>query len=742
MTETIGIAVCRNFLPELRAIIQRENWKEVVPIEFPASCGRPRLSERSLGDLLAPAFASCRVIHVFGSVCLQDLTGTVDGRIVIHRRDQCFSLVACETLQRVMQREGGYLLTPGWLADWPERMKRDGFDQASAREFFGESIKRLVLLDTRVNQDCRKRFAEFRDYLALPGQIEDVGLNHMTAMLQVVVAGEREMRERRHSEELLRESQKKVSEAMMMSDVLGRLAQTRDESEIVNLLFSFCRMLFSPRTMAFLGFTDDAGAFLNAVPAPGSEEEAALLRRRLSGYSAPYGKTSSEKGYYLRIPYGNEILGVVEFEEFAHQRYIDRYLDLSLRMNPVVGLALANARAYARLLRQIEEIRTLRDEAEKANRAKSEFLANTSHELRNSMNGIIGMSDILAMTPLTDEQLECLACIDISGQNLLTLVNDVIDLSKIEAGRIELETIEFSLRAILQETLRVQNTALLQKRLFARMEVADDVPDRLLGDPLRLKQILLNFLSNAIKFTERGVILLAVEREPTLGLRFSVTDSGIGMAPEALDRLFSPFQQADSTISRKYGGSGLGLAISRKLAELMGGRIWAESRPGQGSTFSCILPFSSAAPTIVVKPRVEQPVVRYTWNGPQLHILMVEDNPIGQKVQVATLYKFGHAVELAENGVQALEMLSTGTYDLVLMDILMPGLDGVETLKRLRANEAGTGRKTPVIALTAQAFAGDRERFLAEGFDGYVTKPIRAAVLGAELKRCLGLPAD
>lgn len=385
-----------------------------------------------------------------------------------------------------------------------------------------------------------------------------------------------------------------------------------------------------------------------------------------------------------------------------------------------------------------QQLRSAKEAAEAANSAKSAFLANMSHEIRTPMNGIIGMTHLLQTTVITSEQGHYLENIENSANSLTTLISDILDLSKIESGKLELEYSDFSLRRCIRELLASQQFQIQHKELMVQTDIAGNVPDILRGDQLRTRQILLNLIGNAIKFTEQGSITitarLIAQQDDLALIRLSISDTGIGMSPQQKERIFAPFEQADNSITRKFGGSGLGLAICQRLIELMGGRIWAESTEGNGSSFHIemrfFIPESSATQLVADNTPLSEPVTRQNLN-----ILLAEDNKVNAEFIVKILGRTGHRITAVENGQQVLELLQHQRFDCILMDIQMPVLGGDAATQIIREQELGTGEHIPIIALTAHAMTDERMRLLNQGFDAHVSKPVDISFLISELER-------
>ncbi|MFO1093887.1 MAG: ATP-binding protein [Planctomycetaceae bacterium] len=422
-----------------------------------------------------------------------------------------------------------------------------------------------------------------------------------------------------------------------------------------------------------------------------------------------------------------------------------------------------------------QSLETARHAAEAATRAKSAFLANMSHELRTPMNGIVGMTDLTLGTDLSPEQREYLQIARSSADSLLRIVNDILDFSKIEAGRLTLDDTEFALARCVEEAVQMVAPQAHAKGLALTHTLVGDVPSHVWGDPFRLRQVLMNLLCNAVKFTERGQVgvsaKVAKRYVDSVAIQFSVRDTGIGIAKLKLDTIFAPFVQADVSTTRTHGGTGLGLAISRELVELMDGSLWVESEEHVGSCFhftvrlrpvtrdpqtaaidareivAALSPQCAEAAdrAAIIEPLSEPPAFKarspaHAASHAGLRVLVADDNRINQRLAQIILTQAGYQVSLAEDGEQAVSQVAEGCFDLVLMDMSMPKMDGLTATQLIREGETGTGRRIPILALTANALDEDREQCRVAGMDGFLVKPLQRDALIAAIAECCAVP--
>ncbi len=402
----------------------------------------------------------------------------------------------------------------------------------------------------------------------------------------------------------------------------------------------------------------------------------------------------------------------------------------------------ARRAAELELVRAREEATRAAAAAEAANRAKGEFLANMSHEIRTPMNGVLGMIELLHSTPLTDEQLDYVATIQDGANNLLTVINDILDFSKIEAGKLDVQPEPFGIPALIDELWSLLEFRARQKGLTMTRRVTGDVPSRVISAPTRVRQVLLNLLANAVKFTDHGEVTLEVRRQPgtapgTAVLRFDVLDTGVGVPADYQGSLFQAFFQVDTSSRRRFGGSGLGLAISRRVVEALRGQIGYEPLPGGGSRFWFTVPVGLPAETLprAAMPSRDRPVVRAERPA---SVLLVEDNPTNLRYALAILSRIGHRAEGVGDGAAAVQRLSEQRFDVVLMDCQMPGMDGFEATRIIRdPSSAVLDHAVPVVAMTASAMKGDREACLAAGMTDYVAKPVTSAELAGAVERAV-----
>ncbi len=717
----------------------------VHPDDWPALAEVEREASARLGDPGYYRTFGYRLIRADGSVRNMAIAATAspdDSAVVVGVAQDVTEFKRVETALRAGEATLAHAQRLARLGAW-EYDVRTGLVtmDRSIMEMMGETgvaapmVARLAdLVDSRVHPDDRARVhaaeEEVRRGFAVPGwstaveyRVLGAGgeVRHFASAMRlkpgedfIVLGVSQDVTESKRMVEALEHSERRlrtILETTPMPVVISR----RSDGQVLYANSSFYEFLEVPpdrigdvRTPRFYADPDDRRRLIEAVVANG----------RVVGMAA--------RGVTFA---GNE-----------------RWASLSgaaleLDGHPAVFVAINDISA---LKARQERLQAAKEAAEAAVRTKSEFLAMMSHEIRTPMNGILGMARLLMEAPLPEEQRDYVRTINTSAEGLLTILNDILDLSKLDSGKLEVEQVPFGLAPLLESVVGLTAPRADEKGLWLRTVVGPGVPGHLSGDPTRLRQILLNLVGNAVKFTERGGVTVAVQRfagaDRRIWLRLSVTDTGIGIPEAVRHGLFSEFYQGDSSVTRRYGGTGLGLAICRKLVSLMGGVIDVDTKLGSGSTFFLDLPFEPAEPPAeaAAPPPPSLPAL------PSLRLLLAEDNLVNQKVAVALLERFGHRVTVTSDGheaVRAVAIARPGHYDAVLMDLQMPGMDGLEATRRIRALNGGRGA-VPIIAMTANALKGDDKRCRAAGMDDYVPKPVVPEALCAALRRVVtGGPA-
>ena len=577
---------------------------------------------------------------------------------------------------------------------------------------------------------------------ALKAGARDVVLKTNLARLGPVVERElREVESRRHQEHLERER----------SELQTRLIQLNEE---LRLSEEHYRLLFEQNPQPMLAYDRHTFAIVTVndelVARYGYAREE-LLSMTIKDL-APREDLEMVDAFLAANPGGAQPdpTGGLEEHQRRHQYKDGTIIDIEIASaNLMLGGRECRIVLYHNITERNKALTALasaRDQAVEASNMKSAFLANMSHEIRTPMNGVIGMNELLLDTDLTAEQREYAEQAARSSEQMMSIISDILDVSKIETGQLDLNVTDFVLHDTVEQPCAIASLDANAKGIELQLEMDPRVARTVRGDSGRLRQVLLNLVGNAIKFTDAGTVTVRVNatpgRDDTTAIRCEVADTGIGIDPQTLDRMFEPFTQADTSTTRKYGGTGLGLAIARELIDLMGGTIGAESQPGHGSTFWFELDLNAplASDGAPASPRVVNSSAR-GWAPTTPLVLVAEDSPVNQIVAVRALERCGCRAHVVGNGRQALHALSTGCYDAVLMDCQMPEMDGYEATIQLRQRE-GTARHTPVIAMTAHAMKDDHEKCLAAGMDDYISKPMRLQVLADTLRRWVPLHTD
>lgn len=735
MAEHLRLVVCSTLEEEVRTVLSTLESPKFLVSPVQCLCHIPLAASRKLfADAVAGASDQGRhQILVLGRLgCMvAELPGNLAQDVRSFADRQCFELIAPPKLIEYLQGSGAFLTSPGWIRKWKQVMREWGADQGATRLMFQEMSKKIVLLDTFCSEEYLEQLYYFADYVDLPVEIMPIGLEYLQSRLGNEISHWRASQCARELDRVNRNA----SDNLMVMDLLKDVIHTLDEEGILEKIQTLLEMLLAPKSVRFCP-PDNSSATMRgeSLTLQGKSTVPALWDKTISGFRIPLVRDGL-------------ILCWIECDGIMFPEYRDHYSQLISMLSEVFALSINNARIHDTLKCHAAELDILRVKSDAANKSKSAFLASMSHEIRTPMNGIFGLLQLLQTTSLGDEQGEYVEMTMNVAKNLLNLLNDILDLSKVEAGKIDIHEIEFNLSDLCRSMPSIFIEQIHKKNIELAIDIAPDVPSAIISDEVRLRQVLFNLVGNAMKFTESGSVNVQIGAGPIVGhnkrkLYFSVSDTGIGIPEDQTGKLFEPFTQVDDSLSRKHQGAGLGLSIVKHLVELMGGSIGLESILGQGTTVRFDIPvgFLEQKKTVTDQElsRADSVKVNIREQFLNLKILLVEDDEISQIFVKRLLGKYGAEIVCAQNGEDALQILSNGTFDIVLMDIRMPVMDGITAAKHIRKMECEACRTIPIVAMTANAMSGDREKALAAGMDDYIAKPLEIDALRGCIDRIMG----
>ncbi|MDK2808776.1 MAG: two-component system, sensor histidine kinase [Clostridiales bacterium] len=740
MDTNLIYVMCSNFKKEVEHIKEEQSDMEVEFRFYPMDCQHCIKQSRALYDrLLSMGYSQTNIRLLSGGVKEHPSLAETANRAY-----GCLSMLCSEELLEYVITNGGYLTSPGWLSNWKHIVTEVyGFEQAMAREFFSEFCHKIVLVDTGMYVDSEEKLNEFCGFLGMEQETLRVGTSHFERLLE----NDYQEWSLLQCRQALHIKNRQVTDYALVLDFLQKKATLLRHEDLIQNIFLLYEMLTGAKKMAFLPIYEGKRGDIiygRNVPYESTLDKVDGYEWRESHFS------SSNAGFLFRIVYDNKIMGYFEVEEVLYPLYLESYIELSKTIAGILGILFFNARMYESLvdangqmqslnsrLEQLVEERTCR--LVEANAVKSNFLANMSHEIRTPLNGIIGMTNLSLMLASNEEQKTYLELVLKSTNSLVTIINDILDYTKMEEGKMRLENNPFSLRDEINELMILFDATAVQKGLYMNCQIQNDVPDRFLGDYVRLRQILSNLIGNAIKFTPSGgikitVTLLEQSLEQAV-IQIAVEDTGIGIEESQKEALFERFIQLDNSYNKRYQGTGLGLAIVKQIVTLMKGNIWYQSKPHEGSTFYVSLPFRICQN--MQRMQANEITAGFEQRKRTKTVMVVDDDSTSRLLMVKLLENEGIHASAAKNGREAVKMVKEQKFDLIILDIQMPNFDGIKTVKEIRQLELANRSHTPVIAFTAYVFPSEREAFLQAGMDDYLAKPIEINALHEKLEKYL-----
>ncbi|HOD54739.1 MAG TPA: response regulator [Candidatus Cloacimonadota bacterium] len=690
MTETLYLSVCSHFRREVDTILAEIDNINIKPLFYPPLCIFRSENQKVISHILDNIPDNCILNLLTGCMIAEkDLSKNQD-RIVHLKENSCFYFLLNAEMVDDLIAKGNYLLSPGWLIHWREYLKHWGFSQDLASDFFKESAKQLVLLDTGLIPDIEKEIDAFSKYVNLPYQIIFTGISHFRPYLNQVISRWLNTQKKQTDSINISEIQKKNSDLSMALDILSHLSAIYEENTVIHEVQMLFSMLFAPKSQCWIKTENQQ---LLEIICDNQDQHNELQINQLLSSNEKYLIDEQQNGFILNIGLPDKV-AVLCISKIKMPEYLTQYLNLAVQIADVCSVIIKNCRYHKQIREQKEEILKQKEIAESASKAKSLFLANMSHEIRTPLNSVIGFTDLLLQTQLNDIQKQYAYNSNISGQALLGIINDILDFSKIEAGKMELEYIQTDLIEIVEKAIDIVRYPADKKGIELILNVQPDIPNYGDFDPIHLQQILINLLNNAIKFTEKGDVELKINyrvlEDSQIEYQFSVIDTGIGMSETEQQKLFKAFSLADSSTTRRFGGTGLGLIISKLLVEKMNGHISVFSSPGKGSQFIFTIKTKYQALSF---EKTNDPLKIKT-------VLLVDDNPKNLMILKDYLKHWNISTVSCSNGLEALKTIHQGNqFDLMIIDYMMPYLDGIETVRKIRNKLLIDADQLPIILL-------------------------------------------